>query len=212
MNPIYVKVHASHPQPRVVRRSAAILEQGGVIVCPTDACYSLVCLIGNKLAEDRIRGIRQLSNAHYFTLLCRDVSELAAYGKLSNAAFRLIKMLTPGPYTFLLPATRETPRRLQDPKRKTIGIRIPSHPYLQAVFAALGGALLSSTCINDAIGMPYAEAAEIAAAFGHGLDAVVDGGSIGIEMTTIIDLTGTAPNVVRAGKGDVSRVPDLQLG
>ena len=210
MNSTVIAVHASHPQQRLVARTVEILERGGVIVCPTDACYSLVCTVGNKLAENRIREIRHLTRDHYFTLLCRDMSDLAIYAKVSNAAFRLIRMLTPGPYTFILSATRETPRRLQDPRRRTIGIRISSHPYLQALFETHDGGLLSSTLMNDAIDLPYSDPTEIADALGHTLDAIVDAGSIGIEMTTIIDLTGSAPSLIRAGKGDVSRVTDLR--
>ena len=209
MNSTYIEVHASHPQKRLVAQSAAILDRGGIFACPTDACYALVCAIGNKDAEDRIRAIRHVAREHYFTLMCRDVSELAVYAKISNAAFRMIRTLTPGPYTFILPATRETPRRLQDPKRKMIGIRIPAHPFIQALFKVLDKPLMSSTLMNDAIDLPYADPSDIARDLSHTVDAVIDAGTIGIEMTTIIDLTGSNPSLVRAGKGDVSRVPGL---
>ena len=210
VNSTYIEVHASHPQKRLVAQSAAILERGGVFACPTDACYALVCAVGHKVAEDRIRAIRHVAPEHYFTLMCRDVSELALYAKISNASFRLIRTLTPGPYTFILPATRETPRRLQDPKRKMIGIRIPAHPFIQALFEILEQPMMSSTLMNDAIDLPYADPSDIAQDLSHALDAVIDAGPIGIEMTTIIDLTGSVPSLVRGGKGDVSRLGDLQ--
>lgn len=212
MKATHIRVHPSHPQKRLVAQAAAILAAGGVIACPTDACYSLVCQVGHKPAEDRIRAIRHIERDHYFTLMCHDVADVAVYAKLDNAAFRLIKMLTPGPYTFILPATRETPRRLQDPKRRMVGLRIPAHPFVRELLTVLGDALLASTLIDDALALPYAEPDDIAAAVGHAVDAVVDAGAIGIEMTTIIDLTELArgaPRLVRAGKGDVSRVPEL---
>jgi len=168
-----------------------------------------VCQVGNKSAEDRIRAIRHVEKGHYFTLLCPDVSTIAFYGKASNTAFRLVKMLAPGPYTFILPATRETPRRLQDPKRKMVGLRAPAHPFVHALLTQLGEPLLSATLINDAVALPYAEPDEMAAAVGHAVDAIVDCGAIGIEMTTVLDLTGERPLVVRAGKGEVGHISDL---
>jgi tRNA threonylcarbamoyl adenosine modification protein (Sua5/YciO/YrdC/YwlC family) len=210
MNSTYIEVHASHPQKRLVAQSAAVLERGGIIACPTDACYALICAVGNKDAEDRIRAIRHVAREHYFTLMCRDVSELAVYAKISKDAFRIIRTLAPGPYTFILPATRETPRRLQDPKRKMIGIRIPAHPVVQAMFDILDMPLMSSTLMNDGIDLPYDDAADIARDLNHVVDAVIDAGPIGIEMTTIIDMTGSSPNLVRQGKGDISRVPDFR--
>lgn len=209
MKSLYIRVHPSHPQKRLVAQAATIIGQGGVLACPTDACYSLICKVGDKQAEDRIRAIRHVERDHYFTLLCGAVSDLPTYAKVSNAAFRIIKMLTPGPYTFILPATRETPRRLQDPKRRTVGIRIPNHPFVQELLALLAEPLLASTVMNDAINLPHAEPEEIADTLAHALDAVIDGGNIGIDMTTIIDLTEDMPVLRRAGKGDISRLPDL---
>lgn len=182
---------------------------GGVLVCPTDACYSLVCQVGNKTAEDRIRAIRHVARDHYFTLLCADVSTVALYGKVSNAAFRLVKALTPGPYTFILAATRETPRRLQDPKRKRVGLRVPAHPFVHALLKELGEPLLGSTLYNDELDLPYAEPEDMADAVGHAVDAVIDAGAIGIDMTTVLDLSGGQPQVVREGKGEIDHIADL---
>lgn len=210
MKSLYIRVHPTHPQKRLVAQATDILDQGGVLVCPTDACYSLICKVGNKQAEDRIRAIRHIERDHYFTLLCADVANLATYAKVSNAAFRLIKMLTPGPYTFILPATRETPRRLQDPKRRMVGLRIPAHPFVHELLASFSEPLLASTVMNDAIALPFADPEDIDLQLGHAVDAVVDAGNIGIEMTTIIDLTEDRPSLRRAGKGDVSRIPDLE--
>lgn len=209
MAALHVRVHPTHPQKRVVAQVAALLEEGGVVVSPTDACYSLVCRVGHKPAEDRIRAIRHIERDHYFTLLCRDLAQVATYAKLDNAGFRLVRLLTPGPYTFILPATRETPRRLQDAKRRMVGLRIPAHPFLHELLATLNEPLLASTVINDELELPYGDPEDILAEIGHALDAVVDTGAIGIEPTTIIDLCVDPPRLVRAGKGDVSHVADL---
>jgi tRNA threonylcarbamoyl adenosine modification protein (Sua5/YciO/YrdC/YwlC family) len=212
MRATHIRVHPSHPQKRLVAQAAALLADGGVLVSPTDACYSLICQVGHKPAEDRIRAIRHIERDHYFTLMCHDVADVAVYAKLENAAFRLIKMLTPGPYTFILPATRETPRRLQDPKRRMVGLRIPAHPFVRELLATLGDAVLASTLMDDTLGLPYSDPETIIASLGHAVDALVDAGAIGVEQTTIIDLTELArgaPRLVRAGKGDVSRVPEL---
>lgn len=202
-------VHHSHPQPRLIANAARILAGGGVAACPTDACYSLVCSVGDKAAAERIRSIRRVAPDHLFTLLCRDESEIAQYAKLSNAAFRLVRSLTPGPYTFILPATKETPRRLQDSKRRQIGVRVPGHPCVTALLAALDAPLLSSTLIDDSVDLPYAEPEDIVRDHGHALDVCLDAGNVGIEMTTVIDLSGVAPRLVRQGCGDVSQITDL---
>ncbi len=209
MKALFIRVHPSHPQARLVRQSAEILSRGGVIVCPTDASYSLVCRVGNKTAEDRIRAIRHVERDHYFTLLCADVSAIAQYGKVSNAAFRLIKTLAPGPYTFILDATRETPRRLQDPKRKKVGLRAPSSPFAHLLLQELGEPLLSSTLYNDELQMPYAEPEDMAAAVGHAVDAIVDSGAIGVEMTTVIDLSSEPAVLLRLGKGPIEHIADF---
>lgn len=209
MKSLYVRVHPTHPQKRLVQQMSAVIDNGGVIVSPTDASYSLVCKVGHKASEDRIRQIRHVAKDHYFTLLCADVSALAQYGKVSNSAYRLIKLLTPGPYTFILPATKETPRRLHDPKRKMVGLRVPAHPFAHALLESINEPLLCSTLMNDALELPYAEPEDINNELGHAVDAVVDAGAIGIDMTTVLDLSGNEPELVRQGKGAVSHVADF---
>ena len=209
MKSLYVRVHATHPQQRLIAQTAKCLARGGVIVCPTDACYSLACTVGDKGAEDRMRAIRHIERDHHFTLLCRDLAEVALYAKVDNTAFRLLKVLTPGPYTFILPATRETPRRLQDSKRRTVGLRISAHPFVQGLRATLSEPLMASTVMNDALKLPYADPEDIALDLGHAVDIVVDAGAVGIEMTTIIDLCGPGPVLVRQGRGDIAHVAEL---
>ncbi|MEQ8661043.1 MAG: L-threonylcarbamoyladenylate synthase [Gammaproteobacteria bacterium] len=209
MKCVHIRVHPTHPQKRLVQQAAAIVAAEGVLVCPTDASYSLVCRVGSKSAEDRIRAIRHVERSHYFTLLFHDLALAAQYARISNTAFRLLRMLTPGPYTFILAATRETPRRLQDPKRRMVGMRIPDHPFLRELLAEVGEPLLGSTIMNDALGMPYAEPEDMAAAVGHAVDAVIDAGAIGIEMTTVLDLSSDEPVLVREGKGDIAAIADL---
>ena len=209
MKCLHIRVHPTHPQRRLVQQVADLLAREGVVIGPTDASYSLVCRVGSKGAEDRIRAIRHVERDHYFTLLCHDLAVAATYAKISNTAFRLMKLLTPGPYTFILPATRETPRRLQDPKRKMVGLRLPDHPFTQELTAMVGEPLLASTLINDALGLPYAEPEDMVDVFGHAVDAVVDVGAIGIELTTVLDLSGPQPTLVRAGKGAVEHIADL---
>ncbi|MEQ8234218.1 MAG: L-threonylcarbamoyladenylate synthase [Gammaproteobacteria bacterium] len=209
MKSLYIRVHPTHPQKRLVQQAADILARDGVLVCPTDASYSLICRVGSKSAEDRIRAIRHVERSHYFTLLFHDLALAAQYAKISNSAFRLLRMLTPGPYTFILAATRETPRRLQDPKRRMVGMRIPDHPFLRELLAEVGEPLLGSTLMNDELEMPYAEPEDMARAVGHAVDAVVDAGAIGIEMTTVLDLAADAPVLVREGKGDISGIAEL---
>lgn len=209
MKCVHIRVHPTHPQKRLVQQAAAIVAAEGVLVCPTDASYSLVCRVGSKSAEDRIRAIRHVERSHYFTLLFHDLALAAQYARISNTAFRLLRMLTPGPYTFILAATRETPRRLQDPKRRMVGMRIPDHPFLRELLAEVGEPLLGSTLMNDALGMPYAEPEDMAAAVGHAVDAVIDAGAIGIEMTTVLDLSSDEPVLVREGKGDIAAIADL---
>ena len=209
MKSLYIRVHPTHPQTRLLAQAAELVRHGAVIVCPTDACYSLVCTVGDKTAEDRMRAIRQIERDHHFTLLCRDLAEVALYAKVSNDAFRLIKTLSPGPYTYILPATRETPRRLQDPKRRTVGMRISAHPFVHGLREQLDEPLLATTVLNDAIQLPYADPEDIAEDIGHAVDAVIDAGAVGIEMTTIIDLCGPRPVLVRQGLGDVRHVAEL---
>jgi tRNA threonylcarbamoyl adenosine modification protein (Sua5/YciO/YrdC/YwlC family) len=198
----YFVVHPTHPQPRLLQQAAQIVNEGGLIVYPTDSCYALGCQIGNKEAMERIRAIRQVDERHHFTLVCRDLSEIAHYARVDNAAYRLLKTATPGSYTFILRATREVPRRLQIPRRKTIGMRVPQHAVAQALLAQLNEPLLSSTLLLPGDEMPLNDAREIRARLEHHVELVLDAGSCGIEMSTVVDLTGDEPQVVRVGRGD----------
>lgn len=197
----YFRVHAVNPQPRLITQAAAILRDGGVIVYPTDSCYALGCRIGDKDALERIRRIRQLDERHNLTLVCRDLSELAIYAKVGNAAFRLMKALTPGPYTFLLVATRDVPRRLQHPKRKTIGVRVPDNAIALALLAAMSEPILSTSLVLPGDTLPLTDPAEINERLGRQVELVMDGGVCGLEPTTVIDLVEAEPVLVRQGKG-----------
>lgn len=197
-------IHPQNPQSRLISQVVTIVRHGGVIIYPTDSSYALGCLIGNKEAMDRIRHIRELDEQHNFTLMCRDLSEIASYAKVDKRAFRLIKSLTPGPYTFILNATREVPRRLQNPKRKTIGLRVPDHPIALALLEALGEPLMSVTLILPSDEMPLTDPEDIGKMLGNRVDVIIDGGNCGFEPTSIIDLVGEVPVVVRQGKGDTS--------
>lgn len=202
----YFEIHPVNPQMRLIRQAVDILAGGGVIVYPTDSCYALGCLIGDKSAQERIRRIRKLDSNHHFTLVCRDLSEIAVYAKVEDAAYRLMKGLTPGPYTFLLPATREVPRRLQNPKRKTIGLRVPENAVTQALLETLGGPLMSTTLWLPGEDLPHNVGYEIRDLLEHDVDLVIDSGPCGVEPTTVIDLDAFPPRVLRRGKGEVSHV------
>lgn len=195
------QLHPEHPQPRLVKQAAEILRSGGLLAVPTDAAYSLVGVTGYAPLLDRIRAIRGVDEKHHFTLMCRDLSEIAKYARVDNAQFRLLKATTPGSYTFILEGTRELPRRLLHPKRKTIGLRVPDHPVVLALLAALDEPLLSSTLILPGDELPLADAGEIRERLEKRLDAVIDTGHCGIEMTTVINLTSDQPELVRAGRG-----------
>lgn len=196
-------VHPENPQPRLIRQIAEILRDGGVIVYPTDAAYALGCLPGDKAAEQRIRAIRHLDDQHFLTLVCRDLAEIAHYAKVDNSQYRLLKATTPGSYTFILEATKEIPKRLQHPKRRSIGVRVPDHPVTQALLAELGEPMLSSTMQMHGDDTPLSDPYEIRDLLEHQVDLVVDGGYCDVATTTVIDMTGEAPVLVRAGKGDV---------
>jgi len=200
----YLQIHPVNPQPRLISQAVAIARNGGVIVYPTDSCYALGCQIGDKAAMGRIARLRKLDPGHNFTLVCRDLSDLSTYARVSNQEFRLLRSLTPGPYTFILTASHEVPRRLQNPKRKTIGLRIPDQPIVHALLEALGEPLMSVTLILPDSPQPLTEPEEMRERLGSQVDAIIDGGGCGSEPTSIIDLTGEIPRVVRQGKGDTA--------
>lgn len=183
-----------------------MLRTGGLIVYPTDSCYALGCCLGNKLAMDRIRRIRQLGADHNFTLVCRDLSELSMYARVDNVAYRLIRSLTPGPYTFILKATREVPRRLQNPRRKTIGLRVPDNPIASSLLGGLGEPLMSSTLIMPGDDMPLTDPLDMQNRLSREVDLLIDGGSCGVEPTTVVDMTAEVPRVLRVGLGPVDAV------
>jgi tRNA threonylcarbamoyl adenosine modification protein (Sua5/YciO/YrdC/YwlC family) len=199
----YFQIHPVNPQARLIRQAVEILRADGLIVYPTDSSYALGCHVGDKRGMERIRRIRALDGKHNFTLVCRDLSEIAIYAKVDNSAYRLLRSLTPGPYTFILSATHEVPRRLQNPKRKTIGIRVPDHPIAQALLADLGQPLMSSTLILPGKDIPETEAEEIRERLERDVDLVIDGGHCGFEPTTVIDMSEGAPQVLRQGCGPV---------
>ena len=200
----FFTIHPTNPQPRLIKQTADLVRNGAVIAYPTDSCYALGCHLGDKEAVARIRQIRGVDDKHHMTMVCRDLSELARYARVDNVQFRLLKNNTPGSYTFILEATKEVPNRLQHPKRSTIGVRIPAHPVALALLEELGEPLLSSTLIlpNEEFAMNDAE--QIRDLLQHQIDLVVDGGAVGLDATTVIDLTKDTPVVIRFGKGDVS--------
>ena len=199
----YFQIHPVNPQARLVHQAVEILRNDGLLVYPTDSSYALGCRVGDKRGMDRIRRIRQLDNKHNFTLMCRDLSEISSYARVDNSNYRLMKSLTPGAYTFILRATHEVPRRLQHPKRKTIGIRIPDHPVAQALLEELGEPMMSSTLILPGADMPETDAHDIRERLEHDVDLVIDGGSCGVEPTTVVELVDGVPEVVREGCGSV---------
>ena len=200
----FFSIHPDNPQPRLIRRAADIVRAGGVIVYPTDSCYALGCHLGDKAAMERMRAIRQVDARHHFALICRDLAEIATYARVDNRQFRLLKATTPGSYTFILRATREVPKRLQHPSRRTIGLRIPNHGVVRALLTELGEPLLSTTLLLPGDDAPLNDGEIIRARLEHRVDLILDGGSCGIEPTTVVDLTGDAPVVTRAGKGSVA--------
>ncbi len=199
----FFSIHSDNPNLRLIRQAAAIVRDGGIIVYPTDSCYALGCHIGDKAAMTRIRTIREVDEKHHFTLVCRDLAEISHYAKVDNRQYRLLKASTPGSYTFILQASREVPRRLQHPKRYTIGLRIPDHPVINALLTELNEPLLSSTLILPTDELPLNDAEEIRERLEHQVELVMDAGSCGIEMTSVIDLTSDTPEIIRQGKGSL---------
>jgi tRNA threonylcarbamoyl adenosine modification protein (Sua5/YciO/YrdC/YwlC family) len=201
----YFQIHPTHPQLRLIKRAVDIVRAGGVIAYPTDSSYALGCHIGDKEAMERIRRIRRVDDNHNFTLVCRDLSEVAQYARVSNADYRLLKANTPGPYTFILPATREVPRRLQHPRRKTIGLRVPDHVIAQALLTELNEPLMSSTLMMPGDDLPLSDPEDIRSRLEHDVDLVVDGGFCGLEPTTVVELEAGHATLTRQGKGDSAR-------
>lgn len=201
----YFDVHPQDPQPRAVTQAVAIIRDGGLIAYPTDSCYAFGAQLGNKEALDRIRTIRQLDDKHHFTLVCKDFAQLGQFVNIGNDVFRNIKAVTPGSYTFILPATKEVPRRLLHPKKKTVGVRIPDNRVVQALLAELGEPILSSTLLLPDEEDPLTQGWEIKERLDHVLDAVVDAGDCGSEPTTVVDYSSGTAEVVRRGTGDPSR-------
>jgi tRNA threonylcarbamoyl adenosine modification protein (Sua5/YciO/YrdC/YwlC family) len=200
----YFVIHPTHPQPRLIARAAEIVRGGGVIAYPTDSCYALGAHVGDKAAMERMRRIRGVDERHHFTLMCRDLSELGTYARVDNRQYRLLKALTPGSYTFILEGTKDLPRRILHPRRKTIGLRVPDHPVAAALLAELGAPLLSTTLILPGDEAPLEDAAEIRSRLESDVALVLDGGPCGTTPTTVVDLTGAAPEVVREGKGSIA--------
>lgn len=197
-------IHPDNPQARLLTQAAATLRRGGVIAYPTDSCYALGCMMGDKAAMDRVIKIRHLDGGHHFTLVCRDLSEISTYARFGTAEFRLMKGLTPGPYTFILNATREVPKRLQHARRKTIGIRVPDHPVVNQLLDILGEPLMSVTLIFADDQLPLNDPDEICERLARRVDVFIDSGPCGHEPTSVIDCTGEVPHVVRHGKGELS--------
>lgn len=199
-----IDIHPTDPQPRRVAKIVDIIRSGGLIAYPTDSSYAFGCHIGDSKAINRIHRIRRTDKKHNFTLVCRDLSEISLYARVDNWAYRLIKSMTPGPYTFVLPATREVPKRLQNPRRRTIGLRVPDHSLVRALLKALEEPIMSSTLLLPGDEYPLTDAHEIDRQIGHSIEAIVESGPVGFEPTSVLDLTGGYAKVLRAGRGDVS--------
>jgi tRNA threonylcarbamoyl adenosine modification protein (Sua5/YciO/YrdC/YwlC family) len=205
---IYLQLHPISPQRRFLRQAVDCLRRGGVIVYPTDSCYALGCHIGDKAALDRIRAIRETDRNHHFTLVCRDLADVGRYALVENWQYRLLRAHTPGPYTFLLKASKETPRRLKHERRGTIGLRVPDHPVTQLLLAELDEPVMSSTLLLPGEDLPRTDAREIYERLEHSVDLVLDGGNCGLVPTSVIDLSGDRAQVVRVGRGDVAPFAD----
>jgi tRNA threonylcarbamoyl adenosine modification protein (Sua5/YciO/YrdC/YwlC family) len=202
----YFEVHPENPQPRLLKQAAQLLHAGGIAAIPTDSSYALVCHLDDKAAAEKLRRIRDVDDRHHLTLLCRDLSELANYARVDNRQYRLLKLGTPGPYTFILEATKEVPRRLSHPQRRTIGLRVPDHRVTQALLEEFGQPLLATTLIAPGQTEPMNDAHAIRDRFQKNLQAVVDAGACPMQPTTVVDLSGDVPAVVRQGRGDLQRI------
>lgn len=202
----YFEVHPQNPQPRLLKQAAQILHAGGVVAVPTDSSYALVCHLDDKAAAERLRRIREVDDKHHLTLLCRDLSELASYARVDNRQYRLLKLGTPGPFTFILEATKEVPRRLSHPSRRTIGLRVPDHRVLQALLEEFGAPLLATTLIPPGETEALNDPQDIRERFEKQLQAVLDAGACPAQPTTVVDLSGDEPHLVRAGRGDPARL------
>lgn len=200
----FFTLHPDNPQPRLIKQASSIIKNGGVIALPTDSSYAIACHLGDKAAQNKIRILRGVDDKHHFTLMCRDLSEIAIYAQIDNQQFRLLKSNTPGSYTFILQATREVPKRLQHPKRNTIGLRVPDHPITLALLAELNEPLLTMTLILPGETIPMHDAFSIRDELEHQLDLILDAGACGVEPTTVIDLTHGEPQLMRAGRGDLA--------
>ena len=200
----FFTLHRTHPETRLIKRAVDIVRKGGLIAYPTDSCYALGCHIGDKSAMERIRRVRGVDERHHFTLVCRDLSDIGTFAKVNNAQYRLLKAHTPGTYTFILDATRELPRRLAHPKRATVGVRVPEHPVTHALLTELNEPMLSSTLMLPGAENPLNDAEAIRTRLEHEVDLILDGGACGIEPTTVIDLSGPEPILIRKGKGDIA--------
>lgn len=197
-------VHPENPQPRLLKQAGQLLADGGLVAVPTDSSYAIVARLDDKAAADALRRLRGLDDRHHLTLLCRDLAEIGHFARVDNRQYRFLKMATPGPWTFILEATREVPRRVSHPSRKTIGIRVPNHPVALALIEAAGSPLMSTTLIPEGEDEPLNDAQVIFSRYANQLSAVIDGGACALQPTTVIDLTGEAPAVVRRGQGDLS--------
>lgn len=198
----YFYLHPENPQPRLIKQACQIIHSGGIVAIPTDSCYALVCHLDDKDAVTRLRRIREVDEKHHLTLLCRDLSEIATYARVDNRQYRMLKSATPGPYTFILEATREVPRRLSHPSRKTIGLRVPEDKIIHALLTELGQPLLGTTLILPRHQLPLNDPEEIRDSLEHHIDLIIDGGACSLEPTTVVDLTGAEVELVRLGRGD----------
>lgn len=200
----FFQIHPDNPQARLIRQAAQIIDDGGIVALPTDSCYALVCQLDDKTAVDKLRRIRGVDDKHHLTLLCRDLSEIALYARVDNRQYRMLKAATPGPYTFILEATKEVPRRLSHPSRKTIGLRVPENPIANALLEARAQPLIGTTLILPGESDPLTDPDQVRDRLERQIELIIDGGACSFEPTTVIDLTGSEPELVRQGRGDAS--------